>query len=273
MKSLRGHNLIITIISLVSCIYIAASETPTAYTLLPLLPLTFMLSYLLFIGLKNGVNSVVKSIVIAGSIIRMVIVPVFITIGSYRIWFGYYSTIMSETDCESVMPLALIIMCYEQIAIMWSVRIFCKESEKDTQKTVLNNKIRIKQGKLLYSITFIVLILFVVVAGIRYPSLRNYITFVLSDKSLVGNAMDVQSSTPSVIYRLYIWFVDMLQLIIPSSIVLWLKKSRISSGIKIVIFAIVDLTVLCFMTDDKAMSFILAILLIMVRIKYRSSLI
>lgn len=241
---------------------ISTDKMKGGYEILFLLPLVYGLSILY----DNKFNtyftkSIVYTISIGGGLIRMCIVPLTIVLARGELFYGFYETVISDNELLSWMPYAILLMCFEQIVIIYCLNKYVNRAFiiQSGQKSIHIRKSSV--GKLAFLGAFFFMLAFVVLMCLRYSSFLNYFDVIWNKDNIIGE-VDLQGSAPSVFFRLFIWFADMLQLLIPIILVSYIRRKRIPDTIKKFFYMIVAALMLCVMTDDKVLSILYAILIL-----------
>ena len=262
----KSFRVILIVISILSSAFVLTHQEDmlSGYDMLVSLPMVYAFTISLA---KNFAayfgESIVYTIGIAGGFIRMSILPIVISLAHGDIFFGYYETTLPVSTCLEYMPYALLLMCFEQCILMYALE---KYVNKDSIKLVVESYHKIHNrssvGTFVFWTAFAVMFAYVILMGNRYPTLFNYLDFAWSFDALIGDKI-VQENAPSSYYRLFLWFVDMLQLLIPVLLVTSIKQKTISDNTKKVLYTLVALCSLCVMTDDKVLSILYAVLILL----------
>lgn len=254
-------SLILFVPSIVTSAYVLIGNPGnSAYNLLCLMPLTY--GFCIFASnksLKNIKYSIIYCIFIFCAFLKMVIMPIFMTLSNYEVFWGYYTSYISSADIEAVMPEAILIMCYDNICMFLALSYIYS---RNINKHRAQRRIKLINGSFVYYSSVIVMIIVVAFALYRYPVLSNSVGFIWKNSlaQLVGN--DARGESSTLIYRLFIWFVDMLQVLIPITLVIRIQKLKLRNWIKNILFFTVVFFTLAIMTDNKIFSIVYAILLI-----------
>ena len=260
----KSFKVILIIISFLSSVFVLSHQVDMliGYDMLVLLPVVYAISIVLA---KNFVtqfgDSIVYTIGVAGGFMRMSILPIVITLAHGDIFFGFYETTLSVSRCLEYMPYALLLMCFEQCILMYALE---KYADNNSINRVIASNYTKKNsiGTFVFWMLLAVMLGYVIFMGNRYPTLFNYLNLAWSFNDLIGDNI-VQGNPPSSYYRLFLWFVDMLQLLIPVLLVTSIKQKTISDNTKKVLYTLVALCSLCVMTDDKVLSILYAVLIIL----------
>lgn len=229
------------------------------YKLLSLLPLSFALcSAMLFKKKQFLFKSIVFTIFLSFQFIRLVLVPVLIVASNFFIFLGNYYIAISNEVIVQYLPISFVLMCFEHIVLSLLLNHFLGKTVKMKEYSFEGIHLSTSVGKTIYFVCLFALLLFVVASIVRYPSLARYFNTLW--KVQEGDYL-IQGSTPSSVYRIYIFFCDFLQILIPLTIVYYLNKYP-KNFLNILLFLIIDLLSLIIVTNDKMSSIIIALVLL-----------
>lgn len=148
--------LALSIISLFTIVYIITDfQRPGYYSLLWLLPLSFLVAAALFVfkWYKLYFSSITGTIAILTYFARMVITPLFMSLGNYE-------SVISESTFSINAPMAIVLMAYETMFVFLLLTIFIQKSN------CLSNKMQYpEEGVLLEKTTKPSLALWFIIAG------------------------------------------------------------------------------------------------------------
>jgi hypothetical protein len=243
--------------------FVIASDAylPADYHLLFLLPIAFgIISCLFFQIYKFIFKLYTVGIVVALYFLRMTAIPLFM-------YLGRYSKISRNSQVESYIGKAVLLMIYEfffvMVVIFFAVRQISDFSGAKIKKLQYKNEADMSLIKFVISIMAIAaLFLF-----IKYPLLRSYLA-PISTLSPENQAMYYNDSVqrriliPGIILWPYYLLVDILRQVIPLYIIHSLYQHSVHSGKNgMAIFLSLCMIVLscCMVTDEKALSFLIAI--------------
>lgn len=254
-----------TLLSIVVSGSILARTVDSNYYLTFLLPLTFAFCFACSVNInKYFGNKIVYTIIIIGFFIRNVLLPLFMSMSEYNIWLGYYNTSISMAEIERAYPIAIYLMCIEQLSVFIYLNRSYKYGEnfnyKDTRVRLKKEKTILGEDFLYYLVVFSLLGI-VVACIVAYPSLKKYLKFIWTI-NVNARDLDVKGNASFAVYRIFLWFVDMLQFLIPITLVSWIERSRFTRKVRLFLLLLVIAMTVCITTDNNVLSILYAILLL-----------
>lgn len=248
------------LISFCSFFYLSLLTSNANYYFIGLLPLVYSLCMLYCNNCNHLIGkNIVFTIVVFGFFVRNVILPILMFNSDFLIWFGLYETVLPPSNVASVMNSVIFIMSIEQIFAF----IYLKKTLKNIEIEYLSMDVYGKRhynNHLLYSFIIISLLIIVVGSMYLYPSSANYIKFIWS----IGDAINEDATSfgmPRILYRLFLLSVDLLQLLIPMTLLTIIIKSRYTNTFKTVLTAALTLAVLCITSDNNVKSILLSLVI------------
>lgn len=235
---------VIIILSMLSFIVTLLDiSRPAYYSLLPLMPLSYMVLTIVFMFLfDNILYNLGAVLIIAFEGLRMVLGPFFIVLSKYGERITY--------NVEGNTPSAILLMVYEcfvSFVIMALVVLRTRRKDIEVSGYVINPK---RYNKILIVLSFIAIAMFVVEPHI----LNGYRTiFGMGDANYTSLDMSVvvNEGQSGLISRLAMVIgrgvANVLRILIPSAAIIWLSKYKNSMGVLVLIaltpFLIVDGTI------------------------------
>ncbi|AHV98590.1 hypothetical protein PSAB_18480 [Paenibacillus sabinae T27] len=145
------------------------------------------------------------------------------------------------------------------------------DNRKELNKNFLDLKSESTKKSLFFKGTIFAMILFVFTCLLIFPSLKNYISFFIagSEEENIRNyirLLNIRANVPSIIYWIYIMFVDLLQIFLPIVLIEYIFKKigRHNTKRALLLSFCIIFMVLLFMTPEKARSIQLAVSLFLV---------
>lgn len=228
------------------------------YRFLFLLPLSYLVSAfaLLKFRLRLG-KSVVLTLFFFLQFIRLIVIPLTIIISGYVVFLGNYTVVLSESAILENMSISFLLIFSEHLILtLLLFYLYSNEKLENNNYFVEHEPIISKNlGKLIYFTILFVLTAFFLVCLIRYRSFGKFFSFIWQVQD--GDYHFELGSAPTTIYRLFSLTFEFVQILIPSTIVYYLKKRK-KSLFNILSFVVVDSICLIVVSNDKMSSIILA---------------
>lgn len=239
------------------------------YRHLYFLPLAFFVSSVIAWKAYNFLLKKVSVTFIIGLyFVRMVIIPVIIALSGYTININIgKEQIIPDFVVGAQMTKAILLMCYEVILVFILLSGF-----KFNTGSFFEQKISSQDhSSILFKEIFFSIVLFCLIFLIFFPELLNYTEFFISDPiktdyRYARGLILMKKVTPSIIYWLYLFFVNLLQVFIPIFLVKKINGRLYKRRPFIAIFLsfIVLLSLFAIMTPEKATSVQLALSLFLI---------
>ncbi len=235
------------------------------YWMINLLPLSFVSVLLINSNILTKITSNVSVLLIVGCYyMRMVILPIFYVLSDY-------SSFTLDANYILYITKAGLLMIYEFFAIMFFSNIYLKRCEKkETEIKKLNMDSVCKKRKILYKIVIILII--VLVGFLFYPQFKSYFRLIFNDDLTAINTHNanfkiMKSTIPGVIYRIIVFFINILQVLIPIALIKKIYTLKIGSGKKFIFSLLIIPIIVSICTPDTATSFIIALTIIIMLIQ------
>ena len=268
----NNKNIILFIIILISSIIITGLmiflNNNDSYWFLNFLPLLFVLVLMVCYNTFSNIFTSFSVLLLIGCYyMRIVILPLVYVI------FDYSSLVTNEVFSSYIVHASLLTI-YEFFIVMFFCNIVIRKQnkKKDMQLSRLEKKeiVHVKNKKMTY-IVFI-LVLFVVISYILYPTFISYFHFIFETNYEAQNAYSInyvamQQSIPKLLYWLVVYAFGILQIILPILLISYINKTKLTQNFKFLISIIVVLAVLLIATPDVAKSIIISLTLGIVLLK------
>lgn len=243
-----------------------------SYIYLAVLPIIYSLVCMLCLSVfKEMFKKISITLIVCLYFIRMVLIPVFIIMLNYQNYS--FTSAFSDSAVKTIL-----LMSYEFLCVLFFYGIYLSKSKNKESAEVKSSSTKDdKQNEIIenFSIKNSVKILafflciFAIIIYIKYPVVKNYTSF-LFEKSSENRFVDyvefrnIKSNVPSYIYWLYVTIYNILYIVMPFFIVLWIKNKRISTNIKMILSIIVIVGAICISTPQKANSFFMGISMLLI---------
>lgn len=235
----------ITIIIGIVCFILSANNsTFSSMGVLPLLTGFIILAQFKNVTLVNGISALV-----IGSLyyIRNVIGPLILVLDNYQSKFNS----IGSSDVNN----AVVIMCYETIAVCIAIAI----EYKRTSKLYKKSRIELYTGDFAFRISLIIGVLIILYALLGSEQLRGMFYSVFTPNFYEVSNDIVSSGSGKILYNGGKVLIDSLRLVIPAVIIIDLRKRSGSTLIIVYISILIAFCQVLFMTDGNAYIFILVI--------------
>lgn len=256
--------MVLNLIALISTL-ILLSDTmrPGEYALIPFLPLTFIImSSILPLIYQYIFKYISITLLLLGYFFKMVILPMVIMLGNYQ-------SLIRNINVYINMDKAILLMSYEFICVFLMMTL--SAGKLNIQEKFSDNKVLfINNTSKAFKLIIGTLVLFEGSCHLLYPQFKYYTSFFIkvSESEKIAHSIlmsSIKETVPSVIYWIYIFIFNILQIIVPMLILQWIKnrcvkknRERLGVLISVIIVGIVGLT----MTSEKANSILAAIALL-----------
>lgn len=271
--------LLILLTTILSSVLIVIKDQDSAFELIAILPIIFSLTLLINYNWFSKIISKSSVILLLSCYyIRMVIIPVIFA-------YSNYSSLVVNEDYLLYVSNAIFLAAYEFFIVISFLNIFIKNKENinyiNKDEIALrsmnnNNNDNNKQNKkntnkFVFYIVALTLII-VLIAIMKYPHFKYYFRFIFeTDTNKVNmhyiNYVHMRDMIPSVVYWLVLFFIDILQVMIPIILINSIKNYHISNSKKVFLSLIVILFSLLICTPETARSVIISLALFLILIK------
>lgn len=251
------------------------SLRPSHYNWLPLLPLSFVIGGVIgHHAYKFFLKKLTVTIIISTYFIRMVIIPLFLSMGHYvgRLSYNkYFPEVLDFSLVYSNMTKAICLMSVEVIVVFIALSLL--DLKKGGFFSDFHTNITIESVKVSQLFKVVITALFGGACFIlfMYPQMGSYVQFFVVDsvEADIENylaAIHMKESVPAVLYWLYIMMVNLIQIFVPILLISWIYRVtgwRFRRYGLMVVFMIIGL-LFVFMTPEKATSLQLALVLMLI---------
>ena len=258
---------IFTVLSLVSammCIALLAQNAlqriPAHYSLLPLLPLSCALGFLMMSTVRQRSGSVSCILLSMMAFIRYCITPFIMIAGDFESLMKLNITLNANNG--------ILLMAYEAIAIFLAITLYCRRIDKDLYKTAVHKKSK--------GITFaffdgimLIMIIFIIAVAFAVPEVmtgfKTIFDMAESDFTMVHySAAQTQAGTlKRALQTLFSMVFQLIRIMLPLWVIFKMKKNRWADVIICVFAVLFSAIQFVFITSTFAESIISAFVILM----------
>ncbi|MDO4963631.1 MAG: hypothetical protein Q4E75_06040 [bacterium] len=259
---------IMNFLSIALSIIFAFSNTDSYFKYIALLPLFFtfisILNYKVYSAFFKKISI---TLIIICYYFRMVILP---AVSSF---YNFDSLIRNNNYLNSISH-SVFLMIYEFFIVLFFCNIILKKNDNvEIKKNCKgkNEEIDFTKNKLvIFIVTILTLVLVLMI--FLYPSFKSYFRFSfegnINNINLANvNYFNMKNTIPKIIYWLTIYIINILQILIPISLLDIIYRKKINENKKFVLSIIIAILVVLISTPERARSIIISMSLLLLIIK------
>lgn len=250
----------IALTALISTLMLISNSNNYEYQLLPILPITFGVCSCFFISIYEYVfKSWSITLIIGIYYFRLVIIPIIM-------FFGDYSSLILNNRVYTNMNTTILLLVYEVVSVFLTLSLRLKEVSFPSKSLEIKNYNIFNTKSRFFKVIFVAMISFELFCVLLFPELSAYTNFFISS-SLEGSIKQAQEFlymtkiVPGIIYRLYAFIFNILQIIVPVIVIQYIyKKYSKEKKLKAVFFSLFVIFIsITIMTPEKANSILIGV--------------